>query len=188
MLDRMGAKGSKPASSPLAKRLQKGAYNVATTLKRGSNSFFAKVRGAFTRKAPTSAERRTKAKKRVNMLERLNRSPKGLNWLRKGYYGVKKMFNKKSLKNRIASAKRKSVLPRRANALFSRKAVRNSAVLPRSINPGFNINNNNFVSAVAGNGLRRIGNAGAYTTVKSSRSPRTPGGRWNWSPVRGAHV
>jgi hypothetical protein len=108
----MGAKGSTLSSSPLAKRLQRGVYTVATTLKRGSNSFFAKVRGAFTRKAPTSAERRTKAQKHVNMLERINKSPKGLNWLRKGYYGVKKLFNKKSITNRIASARGKSILAR----------------------------------------------------------------------------
>jgi hypothetical protein len=41
------------------------------------------------------------------MLERVNKSPKGLNWLRKGYYGVKKLFNKKSMKNRIAIARAK---------------------------------------------------------------------------------
>jgi len=108
----MGATGSKASGTPLAKRLQKGLYNVGTTLKRTSNGFFAKVRGVFTRKAPTTAERRTKAQKRVNMLERINKAPKGLNWLRKGYYGVKKLFNKKTLTNRIASARGKSILAR----------------------------------------------------------------------------
>jgi len=108
----MGAKGSKPSDLPLAKRIQKKFYNAALTLKAGSNGFISKVRGLFTRKAstPTTAERRAKAQKHVNMLERIQKSPKGLNWLRKGYYGVKKLFNKKTLVNRIASARGKGIL------------------------------------------------------------------------------
>ena len=175
----MGAAGSK---TPLAKRLQKSVYNAATTLKRGSTSFFAKVRGIFTRKAApqaNTATRRAKAQKRVNMLERVNKSPKGLNWLRKGYYGVKKLFNKKSMTNRIASARGKSILAR------------------------------NRASQIVGNGpARPLGGFGAYSVVSSarsgsgrSRSSRSrsgsgrsrassgyPGGSFNWSPVRGAHV
>jgi hypothetical protein len=139
----MGAKGSKPSSTPLAKRLQKGLYNVGTTLKRGSNSFFARVRGAFTRTAPNTAQRRAKAQKRVNMLERINRSPKGLNWLRKGYYGVKKLFNKKSITNRIASARGKSILARNRAAQ---------------------------VVGVPRTPMRPLGGFGAYAVVGSARS------------------
>jgi len=164
----MGAKGSKPSSTPLAKRLQKGLYNVGTTLKRGSNSFFARVRGAFTRTAPNTAQRRAKAQKRVNMLERINRSPKGLNWLRKGYYGVKKLFNKKSITNRIASARGKSILARNRAAQ---------------------------VVGVPRTPMRPLGGVGAYTILGSanSRSNRSrsgssrsrsnsgyPGGSFNW--------
>jgi len=143
----MGAAGSK---TPLAKRLQKSVYNAATTLKRGSNSFFAKVRGVFTRKAaaaPNSATRRAKAQKRVNMLERINKSPKGLNWLRKGYYGIKKLFNKKSMTNRIASAKGKSILAR------------------------------NRAAQIVGNApARPLGGFGAYNVVRSgSARARSPG-------------
>ena len=171
----MGATGSKASGSPFAKKLQRKVYNAATTLKRGSNSFFAKVRGVFTRKAPTTAERRTKAQKRVNMLERINKSPKGLNWLRKGYYGVKKLFNKKTLSNRIARAKGKSVLAR------------------------------NRAAQVIGLGspVKPLGGFGAYVIAGSARSGSSrsrsgssrsrassgyPGGRFNWSPERGAHV
>jgi hypothetical protein len=138
----MGARGSKLSGTPLAKRLQKGVYNAATTLKRGSNSFFAKVRGIFTRKAaPNTPTRRAKAQKHVNMLERVNKSPKGLNWLRKGYYGVKKLFNKKSMTNRIASAKGKSIL------------ARNRAAKLLGLSPP-----------------KPTGFAGAYTVVGSARS------------------
>ena len=164
-LDTMGAAGSKASGTPLAKRLQKKVYNAATTLKRGSNSFFAKVRGVFTRKAapPNTAARRTKAQKRVNMLERLHTAPKGLNWLRKGYYGVKKLFNKKTLVNRIASAKGKSILARN----------RSEQVL--GLSP-----------------RKPAGFAGAYNVVSSpksgkSRSGRSragsgyPGGKFNWN-------
>lgn len=147
-IDTMGARGSKPLSgTPLAKRLQKSVFNAATTLKRGSNSFFAKVRGAFTRKAPNTATRRAKAQKHANMLERVNKSPKGLNWLRKGYYGVKKLFNKKSMTNRIASARGKSILARN----------RAAQILGRSP-------------------AKPLGGFGAYTVVSSGRS-RSGSGR-----------
>ncbi len=138
----MGAAGSKASGTPLAKRLQKKVYNAATTLKRGSNSFFAKVRGVFTRKAapPSTAARRAKAQKHVNMLERLNKAPKGLNWLRKGYYGVKKLFNKKTLANRIASARGKSILAR------------------------------NRAAQVLGLSPPKTGFAGAYNVVSSAKS------------------
>ena len=160
-LDTMGAAGSKASGTPLAKRLQKKVYNAATTLKRGSNSFFAKVRGVFTRKQPTTAERRAKAQKHVNMLERLNKAPKGLNWLRKGYYGVKKLFNKKTLVNRIASARGKSIL------------ARNRATQVLGLSP-----------------KKPAGFAGAYNVVSSAKSRSGsarsrsgsgyPGGKFNW--------
>lgn len=165
-LDTMGAAGSKASGTPLAKRLQKKVYNAATTLKRGSNSFFAKVRGVFTRKAapPSTAARRAKAQKRVNMLERLNKAPKGLNWLRKGYYGVKKLFNKKTLANRIASARGKSIL------------ARNRAAQLLGLSP-----------------KKPEGFAGAYNVVSSAKSGKSrsgsgrsrsgsgyPGGKFNW--------
>ena len=166
----MGAAGSK---TPLAKRLQKSVYNAATTLKRGSNSFFAKVRGVFTRKAaapPNTATRRAKAQKRVNMLERVNKSPKGLNWLRKGYYGIKKLFNKKSMTNRIASAK-KSILARNRAAQIVGKA-------PERPLGGFGAYN-----------VVRSGSARSKSGSRRSRaSSGYPGGSFNWSPVRGAHV
>jgi len=142
----MGVTGSKASGSPFAKRLQRKVYNAATTLKRGSNSFFAKVRGVFTRKAPTTAERRTKAQKRVNMLERINKSPKGLNWLRRGYYGVKKLFNKKTLTNRIASARGKSILARN----------RAAQVVGMSRTP-----------------VKPLGGFGAYVVVGSAKSGRS---------------
>ena len=173
-LDRMGAKGSKPSSStPLAKRLQKGAYNVATTLKRGSNSFFAKVRGAFTRKAPNTAHRRAKAQKRVNMLERINKAPKGLNWLRKGYYGVKKMFNKKSMTNRIASAKAKSILARNRAAQV--------VGLPNTARPLGGMGAFTFAVPKSGSSRSKSGSSRSRSGSGRSRSNSGyPGGSFNW--------
>jgi hypothetical protein len=190
----MGAAGSKASGTPLAKRLQKKVYNAATTLKRGSNSFFAKVRGVFTRKAapPNTATRRAKAEKRVNMLERLNRSPKGLNWLRKGYYGVKKLFNKKSLKNRIASAKGKvrglsPGLTRANNLLAAIRAAdpkgANAENLFRVGPPSgtgsgfFTGTSNNFARALSAAAARRRGSRSG--SGRSRAGSGYPGGKFN---------
>jgi len=162
----MGARGSKLSGTPLSKRLQKGIYNAATTLKRGSNSFFAKVRGVFTRKAApaNTATRRAKAQKHVNMLERVQRAPKGLNWLRKGYYGVKKLFNKKSLTNRIASARGNSILARNLAA----QILGLSPVKPAGFAGAYSV----VSSAKSGSGRSKSG--------RSRSQSGYPGGKFNW--------
>jgi hypothetical protein len=167
----MGAAGSKATGTPLAKRLQKKVYNAATTLKRGSNSFFAKVRGIFTRKAapPSTAERRAKAQKHVNMLERLNKAPKGLNWLRKGYYGVKKLFNKKTLANRIASARGKSILARNRAAQVLGLSPKKSA--------GFAGAYNVVSSAKSRSGSARSRSGSARSRSGSARSAKSASSR-----------
>jgi hypothetical protein len=103
-------------------------------------------KASSTRKAHNTAEKRAKAQNYINMLERINKAPKGLNWLRKGYYGVKELFNKKSLTNRIASAKSKGILARNRAAQIT--GLSRSPVKP-------------------------LGGFGAYAILGSARSGRS---------------
>ena len=125
----MGAVGSKlrgaftAKARPLYKRIQRGVLDMGVKARRvfASRAKSAKSvaksaksvakprtpllkrlhRRFFTRKQNTTAEKLNKNRKRYLSLHRITHYPRGLNHLRRAYYGAKGLINKKTLKNRM---------------------------------------------------------------------------------------
>ena len=124
----MGAVGSKlrgaftAKARPLYKRIQRGVLDMGVKARRVFASRAKSAKSAksvaksakprtpllerlhrrfFTRKQNTTAEKLNKNRKRFLSLHRITHYPRGLNHLRRAYYGAKGLINKKTLKNRM---------------------------------------------------------------------------------------